>query len=132
MACGNMTKERSEILRQPDRPARKQRHTRTNSESTFHLETLSSKVEVGKTLVSFLTLAGRCTDKPQAAGTICAQSKWWNAATFPRHLVHDCKSVRSGLLMHSKLLLVYGEKDDGERSAAWGYVGSANLSDSAW
>ncbi len=65
----------------------------------------------------------------QAAGTICAQSKWWDSATFPRQLIHDCKSIRSGLLMHNKMLFV---RHSGESAAAWGYVGSANMSESAW
>ncbi|RYP16270.1 hypothetical protein DL765_005238 [Monosporascus sp. GIB2] len=64
-----------------------------------------------------------------AAGTICLQSKWWDSATFPRRLVRDCKSVRAGLLMHSKMLLV---RHSSGSPTAWGYVGSANLSDSAW
>ncbi|ORY67160.1 ubiquitin interaction domain-containing protein [Pseudomassariella vexata] len=67
----------------------------------------------------------------QSAGTICAQSKWWDAATFPRELVHDCKSVRDGLLMHNKIMLVR-LRQAGKGPPAWGYVGSANLSESAW
>ncbi|KAL8677930.1 MAG: hypothetical protein Q9186_005682 [Xanthomendoza sp. 1 TL-2023] len=35
-------------------------------------------------------------------GTICFQSKWWNAPTFPRELLRDCTSRREGLLMHNK------------------------------
>ncbi|KAI0121811.1 phospholipase D/nuclease [Daldinia grandis] len=66
-----------------------------------------------------------------AAGTICVQSKWWDTATFPREMIRDCKSVRSGLLIHSKLMLV--RHSDSEKSkAAFAYVGSANLSESAW
>ncbi|KAI0603242.1 phospholipase D/nuclease [Biscogniauxia sp. FL1348] len=64
-------------------------------------------------------------------GSVCAQSKWWNAATFPRELVHDCKSVRKGLLMHNKIMFVRHVLA-GELKAAWAYVGSANLSESAW
>ncbi|KAF3059935.1 Tyrosyl-DNA phosphodiesterase 1 [Daldinia childiae] len=66
-----------------------------------------------------------------AAGTICVQSKWWDSATFPRELIHDCKSVRSGLLIHSKLMLVR-HSNSGKSKAAFAYVGSANLSESAW
>ncbi|KAI1489903.1 phospholipase D/nuclease [Biscogniauxia mediterranea] len=42
----------------------------------------------------------------QGGGTIFAHRKWWNAATFPRELVHDCKSVRKGILMHNKIMFV--------------------------
>ncbi|KAI1398931.1 phospholipase D/nuclease [Hypoxylon fuscum] len=66
-----------------------------------------------------------------SAGTICVQSKWWNSATFPRELIRDCKSVRSGLLIHSKVMLVR-HSDSGKSKAAYAYVGSANLSESAW
>ncbi|KAI2776448.1 phospholipase D/nuclease [Daldinia loculata] len=66
-----------------------------------------------------------------AAGTICVQSKWWDSATFPRELIRDCKSVRSGLLIHSKLMLVR-HSDLDKSKAAFAYVGSANLSESAW
>ncbi|OTA60229.1 phospholipase D/nuclease [Hypoxylon sp. EC38] len=66
-----------------------------------------------------------------AAGTICAQSKWWDSATFPQELIRDCKSVRPGLLIHSKLMMVRHSHSD-ESKAAYAYVGSANLSESAW
>ncbi|KAK7966522.1 tyrosyl-DNA phosphodiesterase domain-containing protein [Apiospora aurea] len=68
---------------------------------------------------------------PRSAGTICAQSKWWDSATFPRDLIYDYKNVRAGLLLHSKMMLVRGQDPHGA-PAAWGYVGSANLSESAW
>ncbi|KAI1384501.1 phospholipase D/nuclease [Hypoxylon trugodes] len=63
-----------------------------------------------------------------AAGTICVQSKWWDSATFPRELIRDCKSVRPGLLMHSKIIMVRHTHSN----AAYAYIGSANLSESAW
>ncbi|KAI1102584.1 phospholipase D/nuclease [Jackrogersella minutella] len=66
-----------------------------------------------------------------AAGTICVSSKWWDSTTFPRELVRDCKSVRSGLLIHSKLMVVRHHHSD-KLKAAYAYVGSANLSESAW
>ena len=40
------------------------------------------------------------------AGTICFQSKWFNAPTFPRQALRDCKSTRRGLLMHNKVRLL--------------------------
>ncbi|RWA11986.1 hypothetical protein EKO27_g3087 [Xylaria grammica] len=63
-------------------------------------------------------------------GTICLQSKWWDSPTFPRELVHDCKSVRPGLLMHTKALFVRQYQNQSQTS--WAYIGSANLSESAW
>ncbi|CAJ2506008.1 Uu.00g001380.m01.CDS01 [Anthostomella pinea] len=66
-----------------------------------------------------------------AGGTICVQSKWWDSPSFPRELIRDCKSVRPGLLMHSKIMFVR-HVQSGESKAAWAYVGSANLSESAW
>ncbi|KAG9239404.1 tyrosyl-DNA phosphodiesterase domain protein [Amylocarpus encephaloides] len=61
-----------------------------------------------------------------AGGTICTQSRWYNGDLFPRELMRDCKSRRPGMLMHSKIIFVRG----GVKS--WAYVGSANLSESAW
>jgi hypothetical protein len=88
----------------------------------------------------------------EAAGTICFQPQWWNSSTFPRSLVHDCKSVRTGLLMHNKVAFAFTyinevltflfqllfarpakqlNTSNGDVDA-WAYVGSANLSESAW
>lgn len=66
----------------------------------------------------------------QAAGTICVQPKWWRSPAFPTALVRDCVSTpaRRGILLHSKLIFVRGV--DGAKP--WAYVGSANLSESAW
>ncbi|KAK4106651.1 phospholipase D/nuclease [Parathielavia hyrcaniae] len=70
------------------------------------------------------------------AGTICFQSRWWQSPSFPHDLLRDCKSVRKGLLMHSKL--IYVRRHDTPNSSAtsaaqcFAYVGSANLSESAW
>ncbi|KAK3902038.1 tyrosyl-DNA phosphodiesterase-domain-containing protein [Staphylotrichum tortipilum] len=61
-----------------------------------------------------------------SAGTICFLPKWWQAATFPRTLLRDAKSTRPGLLIHSKVLYARGDK------GAFAYVGSANMSESAW
>ncbi|KLJ09920.1 hypothetical protein EMPG_09924 [Blastomyces silverae] len=72
------------------------------------------------------------------AGTICFQSKWYNTATFPKDIMRDNISRREGLLMHNKILFVRPEKpitslkDNSTRYAGWAYVGSANLSESAW
>ncbi|KAL2201350.1 tyrosyl-DNA phosphodiesterase-domain-containing protein [Corynascus similis CBS 632.67] len=66
------------------------------------------------------------------AGTICIQPKWWQAATFPRELVRDCKSVRPGVLMHSKVIYVRPRDAASNPDHCFAYVGSANLSESAW
>lgn len=64
----------------------------------------------------------------EAAGTICVQAKWWNSQSFPRQLIRDSKSVRPGLLVHSKMMFVRRCQS----SQGWAYLGSANLSESAW
>ncbi|KAI1213279.1 phospholipase D/nuclease [Annulohypoxylon truncatum] len=66
-----------------------------------------------------------------AAGTICAHAKWWDSATFPRELFRDSRSVRTGILVHSKLMMVRHRRS-GKSKAAYAYIGSANLSESAW
>ena len=74
----------------------------------------------------------------QSAGTICFQPKWWKAATFPHELMRDCKSVRPGMLMHGKVMYVRPHDATSSASSAssaarcFAYVGSANLSESAW
>ncbi|KAH8799021.1 hypothetical protein F5882DRAFT_348765 [Hyaloscypha sp. PMI_1271] len=68
----------------------------------------------------------------QGAGTICFQPKYWNSNTFPRALMRDCKSQRKGLLMHSKMIFVRSERANLRGHVAWAYVGSHNLSESAW
>ncbi|CAG8087498.1 unnamed protein product [Penicillium olsonii] len=71
----------------------------------------------------------------RTAGTICFQPKWWSGPTFPQNLLHDCQSER-GILMHNKLAFVQPANpismDDKSECLAWAYVGSANLSESAW
>ncbi|RFU35872.1 hypothetical protein B7463_g521, partial [Scytalidium lignicola] len=74
-----------------------------------------------------------------AGGTICFQSRWYDAATFPRSLMIDCKSKRPGLLMHNKMMFVRphdlpstSSKANQQHSTGWAYVGSANLSEGAW
>jgi phosphatidylserine/phosphatidylglycerophosphate/cardiolipin synthase-like enzyme len=63
----------------------------------------------------------------QGAGTLFLQSKWWNQPTFPRDTLRECRSTRQGLLMHNKVMFVTGKS-----TTPWAYVGSANLSESAW
>ncbi|KEF58082.1 uncharacterized protein A1O9_06005 [Exophiala aquamarina CBS 119918] len=77
---------------------------------------------------------------PGAAETICFSDKWWQSSRFPRQNMRDCVSARRGCLMHNKLMFV-GYPTPVVRSLktgksksyiGWVYVGSANLSESAW
>lgn len=54
-----------------------------------------------------------------------------DAPSFPRECLRDYDSTRRGILSHNKLLFARGYKDDG-KPVAWVYVGSANISESAW
>ena len=70
-----------------------------------------------------------------AAGTICLSRKWWEAGTFPRSCFRDYRSTRTGLLSHNKILYARGKQqgpDGSDVDVAWAYVGSANMSESAW
>ena len=64
------------------------------------------------------------------AGTICLSSKYFNSDSFPRASLRDCKSTRPGMVIHSKIMYVRHSKDESDKDFA--YVGSANLSESAW
>ncbi|KAJ5260035.1 hypothetical protein N7497_011147 [Penicillium chrysogenum] len=70
-----------------------------------------------------------------AIGTICFNPAWWSGANFPRDTLRDCVSER-GVLMHNKLAFVHPstpiEMPDNKECHGWAYVGSANLSESAW
>ncbi|KGO65926.1 Tyrosyl-DNA phosphodiesterase [Penicillium italicum] len=70
-----------------------------------------------------------------AIGTICFNPAWWSGANFPRDTLRDCVSER-GVLMHNKLAFVHPstpiEMPDNKECRGWAYVGSANLSESAW
>ncbi|CAD0105863.1 unnamed protein product [Aureobasidium uvarum] len=69
--------------------------------------------------------------KSGSAGTICLKSDWWKGPTFPRQCFRDYRSKRAGVLSHNKILYARGVNDKGQK-IAWRYVGSANLSESAW
>ncbi|KAL3480693.1 tyrosyl-DNA phosphodiesterase-domain-containing protein [Aspergillus californicus] len=73
---------------------------------------------------------------PNAAGTICFQSKWLDNGKFPKHALRDCFSAREGLVMHNKILYVQPDEPfflaEKTQCLGWAYVGSANLSESAW
>jgi hypothetical protein len=71
-----------------------------------------------------------------SGGTICFQSRWYDSPGFPKSMMRDCKSMRQGLLMHNKIIFarphqpLIGNSDS--HTSAWAYIGSANLSESAW
>ncbi|EPS28628.1 hypothetical protein PDE_03574 [Penicillium oxalicum 114-2] len=71
----------------------------------------------------------------RTAGTICFSSRWWLGAKFPRGVLKDCESERR-VLMHNKLMYVWPSEPfqmpDGKECKGWAYVGSANMSESAW
>lgn len=73
---------------------------------------------------------------PQCAGTNCLQASYYNNAKFPRDCMRDYKSTRVGLLSHNKILFARGHSISKETNqsihVAWAYVGSANVSESAW
>ncbi|OJJ43749.1 hypothetical protein ASPZODRAFT_73516 [Penicilliopsis zonata CBS 506.65] len=70
-----------------------------------------------------------------SAGTICFQAHWYEGAKFPRHVLRDCISRRPMVLMHNKIL--FARLDEAVTTKhgpvnAWAYIGSANISESAW
>lgn len=73
-----------------------------------------------------------------AAGTICLSRKWYESSTFPHQCFRDYKSTRAGLLSHNKIIYARGKSKSHYadprkgKDIAWAYVGSANMSESAW
>jgi len=68
-------------------------------------------------------------------GTIWLSRNWFEGAKFPRSLFRDYQSTRSGLLSHNKIIYARGKQvsaDGKERPIAWVYMGSSNMSESAW
>ncbi|OKL56771.1 hypothetical protein UA08_07925 [Talaromyces atroroseus] len=61
------------------------------------------------------------------AGTICFQEKWFDGPKFPRHVLHDSIIFIRPASTDAKIT-----HPDGSSCAGWAYVGSANLSESAW
>ncbi|KAF2817202.1 phospholipase D/nuclease [Mytilinidion resinicola] len=69
------------------------------------------------------------------AGTNCLQASYYSNSRFPKECMHDYKSIRTGLLSHNKILFARGQRvsrDGHATNVAWAYVGSANVSESAW
>nr|POF13893.1 tyrosyl-dna phosphodiesterase 1 [Quercus suber] len=71
-----------------------------------------------------------------AAGTICISRSYWESGKFPSNCFRDYRSTRTGLLSHNKILYVRGKRGNTAsgvaNDVAWAYVGSANMSESAW
>jgi hypothetical protein len=65
------------------------------------------------------------------AGIISLNKKYYYAATFPKECLRNYDSQRRKMLSHNKLMFVRGIKNNG-KPFAWVYVGSANMSESAW
>jgi hypothetical protein len=68
---------------------------------------------------------------PDCGGIISLNKQYYSAATFPRECLRNYDSTRRGMLSHNKLLFARGITEKGE-PFAWAYVGSANMSESAW
>jgi hypothetical protein len=68
---------------------------------------------------------------PNSAGVISLGQAHFSSPTFPAECLRDYTSTRKGVLSHNKLLFARGRSLDG-RPFAWVYVGSANISESAW
>ncbi|KAK9477490.1 tyrosyl-DNA phosphodiesterase-domain-containing protein [Lipomyces japonicus] len=99
---------------------------------------------------------GRCKGGFRSAGTICFQRSYWMKPVFPGFILRDGRSVRKGCLMHEKILYVrfdqpfrpgtqkknyqqggsVSDDDDVDDNESYysgiAYVGSANMSESAW
>lgn len=68
---------------------------------------------------------------PDCGGIISLTHQHYHASAFPRECLRNYDSDRRGMLSHNKLLLARGRKRDGS-PLAWVYIGSANMSESAW
>jgi hypothetical protein len=68
---------------------------------------------------------------PDCGGIITLTPQHYTAPTFPRECLRNYDSTRRGMLSHNKLLFARGV-DVNDKPFAWIYIGSANVSDSAW
>ncbi|KAI5304521.1 hypothetical protein KEM56_006413 [Ascosphaera pollenicola] len=70
------------------------------------------------------------------AGTICFHRQSYAGKQFPRDMMRDNINERSGVLMHNKMLYVRPKQsptwEQFPACQGWTYLGSANLSESAW
>ncbi|KAH6625205.1 tyrosyl-DNA phosphodiesterase domain-containing protein [Boeremia exigua] len=74
---------------------------------------------------------GASTGGPNCAGIVSLKRTHFSSASFPIECLRDYVSTRKGMISHNKLLFARGRHEDG-RPFAWVYVGSANISESAW
>ncbi|KAF2216252.1 hypothetical protein CERZMDRAFT_33249 [Cercospora zeae-maydis SCOH1-5] len=90
----------------------------------------------GKIRIYFPTKETVRSSTAGAAGTICLQRNYFERKTFPRECFRDYKSTRVGLLSHNKILCARGpgifSEAQRSKNRAWAYVGSSNMSQSAW
>ncbi|KAF2733898.1 tyrosyl-DNA phosphodiesterase domain-containing protein, partial [Polyplosphaeria fusca] len=69
---------------------------------------------------------------PDSGGTIMLNASHYNADLFPKQCMREYISNRPRVLSHNKILLARGLRGTDNKPFAWAYVGSANLSESAW
>ncbi|KAK7206756.1 tyrosyl-DNA phosphodiesterase-domain-containing protein [Myxozyma melibiosi] len=71
-----------------------------------------------------------------SAGTICFSANYYEKPVFPREILRDGRCTRRGCLMHEKVMLIRFDEPvrarDGVEVCGAAYVGSANMSESAW
>lgn len=65
------------------------------------------------------------------AGVVTLKKMHYHSASFPTECLRDYVSTRKGMISHNKLLFARG-RHMGGKPFAWVYVGSANISESAW
>ncbi|KAF2621134.1 phospholipase D/nuclease [Macroventuria anomochaeta] len=68
---------------------------------------------------------------PDCAGVISLRKTHYSSPSFPAECLRDYISTRKGMISHNKLLFARGRHMNG-KPFAWVYVGSANISESAW
>ncbi|KAF2269745.1 phospholipase D/nuclease [Lojkania enalia] len=73
----------------------------------------------------------KSTGGEDCGGVIILNRSSYAASGFPKQCMRDYRSTRPGVLSHNKILLARGVKED-QMPFAWVYIGSANLSESAW
>ncbi|KAJ3343525.1 hypothetical protein HDU93_008184 [Gonapodya sp. JEL0774] len=101
--------------------------------------------------LSTISSAKRNGSYPEGCEAICLERKWYNAESFPKTVMRDSVSTRSGAVSHAKVVVVEqevrkvapqekasGTSQESSRVAAKGrvrgfvYYGSHNCSQSAW
>ncbi|TVY28988.1 Tyrosyl-DNA phosphodiesterase [Lachnellula hyalina] len=114
-----------------ERRISKQVKGKGKGESTAELQLSKDLASLFRIYFPTSDTVGKSRGGKDAGGTICFQSNWYNSNSFPRSLLRDSKSQRDGLLMHNKMIFVRPHEAI-RGHVAWAYVGSANLSESAW